>query len=70
MRQWLVDIRKKNKMSQYKAAELAGMSQSYYAAIEKGTRGNPVNVEFAKKIAKVLGFDWTRFYQDESEQTA
>lgn len=27
------------------------------------------SVEVAKKIAAVLGFDWTRFYEDEDEIT-
>lgn len=62
MREWLIEIRKSKKLSQYKAAQLSGISQSYYAAIEVGTRGNPLNVDVAKKIASALDFQWTRFY--------
>lgn len=62
MREWLIEIRKSKKLSQYKAAQLSGISQSYYAAIEVGSRGNPLNVDVAKKIASALGFQWTRFY--------
>ena len=46
-------------------ADEAGISQSYYAAIELGTRGKPLAVPVAKNIAAVLGFPWTRFYDEE-----
>lgn len=39
---------------------------SIYFYIENRNR-NP-SVETAKKIAAVLGFDWTRFYEDEETQ--
>lgn len=64
MRQWLKELRTAAGYSTYKVAELAGISQSYYASIEAGIRGNPLNVDVAKKIAEALGFDWTRFYED------
>nr|DAO88590.1 MAG TPA: helix-turn-helix domain protein [Caudoviricetes sp.] len=46
---------------------MAGISQSYYASIETGNRGKPLNADVAKKIAEALHFDWTRFYEDEKE---
>lgn len=67
MRTWLKKIRKDAKLSTYKVAEMAGVSQSYYASIETGNRGKPLNVDVAKKIAEALHFDWTRFYEDEKE---
>lgn len=67
MRTWLKNIREKAGLSSYKAAELAGISQSYYFSIESGSRGNPLNVDVAKKIAEALHFDWTRFYEDEDK---
>ena len=67
MRKWLSEIRKERGISQYAVAAAAGISQSYYASIETGTRGNPLNVETAKKIAEALGFDWTRFYEDDQQ---
>ena len=70
MRTWLKDLRIAAGYSTYKAAELSGISQSYYASIEAGVRGNPLNVDVAKKIAKALGFDWTRFYQDVDQKGA
>lgn len=64
MREWLVEIRKEKKMSQYQAAKAAGISQSYYAAIEIGERGNPLNVSTAKKIAAAFEFPWQKFYEE------
>lgn len=66
MRTWLANIRKAAHMSQQEVADAAEISQSYYAGIELGVRGKPLAVPVAKKIAAVLGFDWTRFY-DEAE---
>ena len=66
MREWLVTIRKEAKMSQQIVADKAGISQSYYAGIEMGVRGKPLSVPVAKSIAEVLGFSWTKFY-DETE---
>lgn len=68
MRDWLCVVRKRKNKSQYEVARESGISQSYYAAIELGTRGNPLNVKIAKRIAAALGFDWQRFYEDPSEQ--
>lgn len=66
MRKWLAGIRTSANKSQQEVARAAGISQSYYAGIESGVRGKPLAVPVAKKIAAVLGFDWTRFY-DETE---
>lgn len=67
MRKWLVQIRMAAKKSQQEVADEAGISQSYYAGIETGIRGKPLAVPVAKKIAAVLGFDWTRFYEEDGE---
>ncbi len=65
MRKWLIELRKG--YSQTQIAEAAGISQQMYSAIELGER-RP-SVEVAKKIASVMGFNWTRFYEDEDELT-
>ena len=65
MRDWLVNKRIKKGFSQKKVSELIAISQPSYCNIENGER-RP-SVETAKKIAEALGFDWTRFYEDESE---
>ena len=64
MRDWLVEIRKEKQLSQYDAAEKSGISQSYYAAIETGARGNPLKVDVARKIAETLDFNWIKFYEE------
>ena len=66
MRKWLIDIR--NGRAQAQIAEAVGISQQMYSAIELGER-RP-SVEVAKKIAAVLGFNWTRFYEDDNDEQA
>ncbi len=62
MRQWLREIRKSQRYSQREIAEKAGISQSYFCFIEKGSKN--VNVETAMRIAKALDFPWVWFYRD------
>ena len=68
MRDWLVEIRKTAKATQQEVADLTGTSQSAYASIEVGSR-NP-SVAMAKRIAEVLGFEWTRFYENDHDESA
>lgn len=63
---WLRKIRQEKNFTQEKASSLAGLDRGYYSMIEIGIR-RP-SVEVAKKIASALDFDWTRFYEDESEK--
>lgn len=63
MIKWLVELR--GERSQKAVADEIGMSQSGYASIETGAR-RP-SVKLAKRIAATMGFDWTRFYEDEPE---
>lgn len=67
MRKWLVAIRNEQNLSQYDVADLAGISQSFYAAIEREFRGAKLPVPTAKKIADALDFPWQRFYEDGEE---
>ena len=66
MREWLKDIREARHMSQLEISERVNITQPSYSNIEAGRR-NP-SIEAAKRIAEVLDFPWTRFYDD--EQTA
>ena len=63
MRKWLIELRKG--YTQTQIAEAVGITQQMYSAIELGER-RP-SVEVAKKIAAVMGFNWTRFFDDECE---
>lgn len=63
MRWWLLMARKSQHMTQKKLCECTGISQGAYSGIEQG-KFNPYPAT-AKKIAAVLGVDWTRFYDEE-----
>lgn len=56
---WLKAIR--GALSQREVAERAGITQAFYCEIEKGKKKPSVDV--AKRIAKVLSFEWTRFFE-------
>lgn len=61
MREWLKEYRLKKRLSQNEVAKLCGISQQCYFFYENGDRRpTPEN---AKRIAKILGFKWTKFYQ-------
>ena len=66
MPKWLKDKRYSKKLSQVDVANKVGITRVSYARIEIDERSP--SVETAKKIANVLGFDWTRFYEDEETQ--
>jgi len=61
-RQWLKDLRTARSLYQRQIAAHASISAQQYSAIERGLR-NP-STAVAKKIANLLGFSWTRFYDD------
>lgn len=62
MRMWLRDYRLTLKLTQEEVAEKTGLARSTYGAIETGERN--ATVPNAKNIAKVLGFDWTIFFEE------
>ena len=61
MREWLRTIRKEKQMSQASVARGAGISTQLYSRTELSNIGP--SVKTAKRIASVLGFDWTKFYE-------
>lgn len=65
MREWLRTLR--GNKSQKDIADACGITQQMYCLIELGER-RP-SVEVAKKIAAVLGFDWTIFFEEEQAVT-
>lgn len=67
MRSWLKKLRhESHNMTQEQLAKKVGISRTMITEIENGN-ANP-SVEVAKKIAAVLGFDWTRFYEDDNDE--
>jgi DNA-binding XRE family transcriptional regulator len=64
MRHWLKELRKESSdMTQKELAKKVGISRTMITEVENGN-ANP-SVKVAKRIAAVLGFDWTRFYEDD-----
>lgn len=62
MRTWLKDIRVAAGLTQEDVADQAGVTRAMYGHIETGERG--ATVMNAKRIAKVLDFEWTLFFED------
>ncbi len=62
MRNWLRESRGDRPQSEI--AQICGISQQMYNFIENGHR-RP-SPEVAQKLGAVLGFNWTRFFSDES----
>lgn len=65
MRKWLKDIRLVCKKTEKQVADAANIAQPFYHCIEAGMK-NP-SPQTAKRIAGVLDFDWTRFYEDKAD---
>ncbi len=63
MRNWLRNKRLEKKLTQSEIAEMAGVDVTMISKIELGER-RP-SVEVAKKIAAILSFNWTKFFEDE-----
>lgn len=61
-RDWLVNYRNKKGLSQMQVAKQIGVSQQMYNYIENNKRSP--STKLAKKIADVLNFSWTKFYED------
>lgn len=68
MREWLVQLRKQQGLTQQQVADRAGISRSYYSGIENGTRDG--QVDKIKRIADVLGFDWTIFFESKGRESS
>lgn len=62
---WLARYRISKYLTQAEMAQRIGKTRTCYANIETGVR-RP-SVETAKKIASVLEFDWTKFYEDQDK---
>lgn len=61
--EWLEQLRRNKQMTEKAVAKAIGISQQHYDFIENGKRRPSVKV--AKALGEVLGFDWTRFYDEE-----
>ena len=63
MRIWLKKIRKSQNLTQYEVAVACDISRTMITEVENG-KAMP-SPKTAKKIASVLHFDWTKFYEDQ-----
>ena len=54
MRNWLKDLRKKNKLSQKNIAEMLNTSTATYARIELGTRQQDLNLSTIIKLSQIF----------------
>lgn len=54
-------------LTQQQLAEIIGVDRTLISKIESGASSPSVGV--AKRIATVLGFDWTQFYEDKAQVT-
>lgn len=66
MREWLIEKREQQKLTQEKVAKKSGIQRSYYSMIESGKRSPSPYV--AMKIGAVLSFDWTIFFNQQSNE--
>ena len=57
----LCNLRKKKNLTMREVGMMANISESMYSLIENGKRRPSVDV--AKRIASVLNFDWTLFFE-------
>lgn len=65
MRDWLADFRQLANMTHEKVSVRCDITRQFYSMIENGER--TPSVETAKRIAEVLNFDWTRFYDTDPQ---
>lgn len=62
---WLKKLRKERGYKQIEIAKICDITQGCYTHIETGKR--KPSVELAKKIAKVLNFEWTLFFENKPD---
>jgi len=58
------ELREAKGLTQEALAEIVGVDRTTITKIENET--SKPSVETAKKISKVLGFDWTQFFENNS----
>lgn len=67
MRLWLVEKRNEKSLTQEQVAKKSRIARTTYAMIEQEKRHPSVPV--AKRIATVLDFDWTLFFEEICHET-
>ena len=65
-RMWLKDIRIEKGLTQQDVANSGGFARTYYTMVEQGKR--TPSVDIAKTISRVMGFEWTIFFEDKCNE--
>ena len=63
--EWLKKARENCRLTQEQVAELSGVDRSMISKLETGSA--VPSPKTAQSIAKVLGFNWTRFFEADQE---
>lgn len=63
----LKQMREKKLLTQQQLADMVGVDRTLISKIESGCATPSVST--AKRIATVLGFDWTKFFEEEQAVT-
>lgn len=69
MRIWLRNLRHQRGLTQEEVAVRANISRTYYVQLENQSGCPSLSPDTAKKIAKVLGFEWSIFFEEDSDRT-
>lgn len=70
MREWLKNLRDGKNMTMKEAAEKLDISESYYCAIENGTRQKKMDMVLVSGIAAVMGVPITEIAERERNYAA
>ena len=62
---WFKQTREDKGFTQEELAAKIGITRQHIGLIENGVVAP--SVEVAKKLASVLGFNWTRFFEDDDD---
>jgi DNA-binding XRE family transcriptional regulator len=65
---WLKEKRLEANLTQEEVAVKVGVNRATVTKIENGSR--TPSIWLAKRLGETLGFDWTRFYEEEPEPEA
>lgn len=60
-------LRESNKMTQEQLAQEVGVTRQYIGMLESQPDEVSPSVDVAKKLGRALGFNWTKFYGEETE---
>ncbi|MFI3254397.1 MAG: helix-turn-helix transcriptional regulator [Eubacteriales bacterium] len=69
MKEWLVQLRRTNGLTQQQVAEKLNISQQYFSSIENGTRKENMDIDLATKIGGIFNLTVTEIIDLEMAKT-